>query len=64
MEKKFLSRKRGYKYKAASAGFILNEIEELCAALADGTIEEQQISEEFKDLARLLQEYYNRQGWL
>lgn len=64
MEDHFISRKRGHKYKKASAGLILNEIEELCAALADGTMEEQQISEEFKDLARLLREYYNRQGWL
>lgn len=52
------------KYRNVARIFIVDELEELCAALADGTVEEQQIAEKFKDLIKSLREYYDRQGRL
>ena len=50
------------KYQNAARIFIVDELEELCAALADGTIEEQQIAKKLEDLIKSLREYYNHQG--
>lgn len=45
-----MHKKKGYKYNEASAELILYEMEELCSALEEGSVEERYLAKEFKEL--------------
>ena len=57
-------KKKGYKYNEASAELILYEMEELCSALEEGSVEERYLAKEFKELIWKLERYYKGQGWI
>ena len=57
-------RKKGNKYKQASAAVIINELEELYIGLLNGDEKEQEFSNQLYLLTYKLKKYYDSQNWL